>query len=284
MFDLSMPAFLAFIKSAVFVVGYISSNNLFPEPLSPEEEKMYLLKYNEGDEEARNVLIERNLRLVAHVCKKYSTTNVDADDLISIGTIGLIKGINTFKEDKGVRLATYVSRCIDKTIVSYWINLRTYGLLFYDLKNYYKSELERIIKIFEVKGSFIGECPLGEQLKYYRQLHNVGQTELAEQLQVSRDSIMDIENREIKFPNLELLNSIIDILNIRDKIVLPDYIKFLMDNPSKKIIAFKKEKKLSHNEFAELLDLDRSNLRKWLNGQVQISMKGYEKLKLAGVL
>ena len=84
---LSISGFLAFLKSAVFVVGYIQSCNLFPEPLNSEEEAIYLEKLKSGDEEARNILIERNLRLVAHVCKKYSSTNVDQDDLISIGTI-----------------------------------------------------------------------------------------------------------------------------------------------------------------------------------------------------
>ena len=75
-------------------------------------------KYASGDEEARNILIERNLRLVAHVCKKYSTANVEQDDLISIGIIGLIKGINSFDSSKGVRLATYAARCIDKAILT----------------------------------------------------------------------------------------------------------------------------------------------------------------------
>ena len=72
-----------------------------------------------GDEEARNILIERNLRLVVHVCKKYSNTKVDQDDLISIGTIGLIKGINSFNVDKGSKLSTYVSRCIDNEVLMY---------------------------------------------------------------------------------------------------------------------------------------------------------------------
>lgn len=116
---LSLTGFLAFLKSSVFVVGYIQSSNLFPEPLTSEEESIYLEQFKNGDEDARNILIERNLRLVAHVCKKYSSTNVDQDDLISIGTIGLIKGINSFKSDKGVRLATYVSRCIDNEILMY---------------------------------------------------------------------------------------------------------------------------------------------------------------------
>ena len=117
MFILSISSFLAFLHSAIFTVDYISSNQLFPEPLTIEEEKQYLQKLKDGDEEARNILIERNLRLVAHVCKKYSSTKVEQDDLISIGTIGLIKGINSFEPTKNVKLSTYVSRCIDNEIL-----------------------------------------------------------------------------------------------------------------------------------------------------------------------
>lgn len=116
---LFLSGFFAFLHTAVFVLGYISNNNLFPEPLEPEEEKKYLEKFMQGDEEARNVLIERNLRLVAHIAKKYNIPNLEKDDLISIGTIGLIKGINTFNNEKGVRLATYVSRCIENEILMY---------------------------------------------------------------------------------------------------------------------------------------------------------------------
>ena len=111
--------FFEFLKSAVFLLGYISSNNLFPEPLSPEEERKYLEQMKNGDEDARNILIERNLRLVAHICKKYSTAKAEQEDLISIGAIGLIKGINSFEASKGVRLATYVARCIDNEILMY---------------------------------------------------------------------------------------------------------------------------------------------------------------------
>lgn len=122
MIALSISGVLAFLNSAIFLVGYITNNTLFPEPLSQEEEKIYLEKYKDGDEEARNILIERNLRLVAHVCKKYSNSNVNIDDLISIGTIGLIKGINSYRVEKGVKLATYVSKCIDNEIL---MHLRT---------------------------------------------------------------------------------------------------------------------------------------------------------------
>lgn len=111
--------FIEFLKSSVFLVGYISNNNVFPEPLTSEEEKMYLIQMKNGNEDARNILIERNLRLVAHVVKKYANTKVEQDDLISIGTIGLIKGINSFNVEKGSKLSTYVSRCIDNEILMY---------------------------------------------------------------------------------------------------------------------------------------------------------------------
>ncbi len=92
----------------------------FPDPLSSKEEQMYLRKMAEGDNRAKDILIERNLRLVAHIVKKYYSSNVENDELISIGTIGLIKGINSYKPDKGVRLSTYVSRCIDNEILMYF--------------------------------------------------------------------------------------------------------------------------------------------------------------------
>lgn len=117
--SLCVSGFLSFLKTAIFVVGYISGSTIFPEPLKPEEEKKALEKMQQGDDEARNLLIEKNLRLVAHVCKKYANTSVDQDDLLSIGTIGLIKGINSFKPEKGARLSTYVSRCIDNEILMY---------------------------------------------------------------------------------------------------------------------------------------------------------------------
>ena len=131
MLALFISGFLTFLSSGIFLVGYIQSGNLFPEPLSAMEEKEVIEKYKTGDEEARNILIERNLRLVAHVCKKYSTTNLENDDLISIGTIGLIKGIGSFNPDKGVRLATYVSRCIDNEILMYLRSIKKIGAEIY---------------------------------------------------------------------------------------------------------------------------------------------------------
>lgn len=96
----------------------------FPRPLKAEEERVYLERLGQGDMEARNLLIEHNLRLVAHIMKKYYTQSADQDDLISIGTIGLIKGITTFKPDKNVRLATYASRCIENEILMHFRSQR----------------------------------------------------------------------------------------------------------------------------------------------------------------
>lgn len=118
-YTLSFYGFLSFLKSAVLVVGYIQTSNLFPEPLTPKEESFYIGKLIDGNKEAENILIERNLRLVAHIAKKYSYSNIESDDLISIGSIGLIKGIKSYKPDKGVRLSTYVSKCVDNEILMF---------------------------------------------------------------------------------------------------------------------------------------------------------------------
>lgn len=111
------PAFQLIVAGFYYLFGYISNNNVFPLPLSEEEESAFLIKLEKGDEEARNILIERNLRLVAHIVKKFDSTGEDIDDLISIGTIGLIKGIGTFKRNRNTRLATYAARCIENEIL-----------------------------------------------------------------------------------------------------------------------------------------------------------------------
>ena len=100
-------------------VFFIGSTDILPEPLSKEEEYNYVEAFQNGDMSARNKLIEHNLRLVVFLSKKYENTKVDLEDLVSIGTIGLIKGINTYKNDKNIKLATYASRCIDNEILMY---------------------------------------------------------------------------------------------------------------------------------------------------------------------
>ncbi|GAA0857900.1 RNA polymerase sporulation sigma factor SigK [Clostridium nitritogenes] len=114
--------FINLLCNTMFFTGYVSNNNTFPEPLDENEEEMYLRKLKEGDKAAKGILIERNLRLVAHIVKKYSFPNKDVDELISIGTVGLIKAIDSFDVDKGTRLATYASRCIENEILMLFRN------------------------------------------------------------------------------------------------------------------------------------------------------------------
>ena len=109
------------LQQSLFLTLHLSMPpSSFPKPLSAAEEAECLARWAEGDMEARNTLVEHNLRLVAHIIKKYYTQADNQDDLISIGTIGLIKAVNTFKADKGIRLATYASRCIENEILMHF--------------------------------------------------------------------------------------------------------------------------------------------------------------------
>ncbi len=215
--------FFEFLKSAVFLVGYISNNQLFPEPLSATEEKEYLEKMKDGDEEARNILIERNLRLVAHICKKYSTAKAEQEDLISIGTIGLIKGINSFEASKGVRLATYVARCIDNEILMYLRSTKKLNAEVYledpigkdkddntvtlqevlendersieeevDLKFKIKKLYEKIKEVLKDREKFIIELRFGLKGNKPKTQH-----EIAEMMGISRSYVSRIETKAI---------------------------------------------------------------------------------------
>lgn len=110
-----------FFDNFMFLILFISNGNSFPKPLTFEQEQYYLEQYQKhGDKEAKNILIERNLRLVAHIIKKYYASSNEQEDLISIGTIGLIKGITSYKQAKGTKLATYAARCIENEILMYF--------------------------------------------------------------------------------------------------------------------------------------------------------------------
>lgn len=108
----------------MFFILHIQNSSCFPKPLSAKEEREYLEKKAEGDPDARAVLIERNLRLVSHICKKYYSKTNDNEDLISIGTIGLIKAVDSFDYTKGTRLSTYASRCVENEILMYFRSLK----------------------------------------------------------------------------------------------------------------------------------------------------------------
>jgi len=106
------------IQDALFALGYLSRGDAFPKPLTREEEERLLSAMQQGNAEAREKLIEHNLRLAAHIARKYTVPGFDQDDLISIGTIGLIKGVNTFKPGTGTQLSTYCARCIENPMLS----------------------------------------------------------------------------------------------------------------------------------------------------------------------
>jgi RNA polymerase sporulation-specific sigma factor len=116
-------AIAAVVKGTLLLFGYLN-NQVFPQPLDAEEEKYYLDELQNGSEEARNKLIEHNLRLVAHVVRKYESSGEDLEDLISIGIIGLIKAIKTYNNERGVRLATYAARCIENEVLMHLRNIK----------------------------------------------------------------------------------------------------------------------------------------------------------------
>lgn len=111
------------LEAFMFLAGYVGGSNSFPRQLTYEEESAYIKKMNDGDEDAKHTLIEHNLRLVAHIAKKYNDDR-NSEDLISIGTIGLIKGINTFNCEKSIKLSSYISRCIENEILMYLRNTK----------------------------------------------------------------------------------------------------------------------------------------------------------------
>lgn len=117
------PTLALFFKDLMVFVSYVK-NNAFPQPLNEEEEDKYLKRLREGDRKARNILIEHNLRLVAHIVKKFENTGEDTEDLISIGTIGLIKGVESYTPGKGTKLATYAARCIENEILMHLRSLK----------------------------------------------------------------------------------------------------------------------------------------------------------------
>lgn len=122
------PEFIKILSAIPFAILHVVSAHSFPKPLSAKEEKKYMNLLKSGNKDAKNKLIKHNLRLVAHITKKYYFNKSDPDDLISIGTIGLIKAVNTFKPEKGIRLSSYASRCIENEILMYFRNSKKTSL------------------------------------------------------------------------------------------------------------------------------------------------------------
>lgn len=181
-----MLEMLLLLLSSGFLMLRLGSAGSFPKPLKPEEEEKYVrLWVEQGDLEARNVLIERNMRLVAHVMKKYYTASEDMDDLISIGTIGLIKGINTYRPDKGVRLATYASRCIENEVLMHFRAMKkTAG----DVS---------LSDSLDVDGEGMGVSLMDMLCCEDEALERVGYVQLLQQLRESVDTVLDARQAEV---------------------------------------------------------------------------------------
>lgn len=210
------------LQSVSFLVSYITGSSAFPQPLSEEEEADCLARLQAGDETARNTLVERNLRLVAHIVKKFDNTGEDTDDLISIGTIGLIKAINTFDASKKTRLATYAARCVENEILMHLrSSKRTRGEIM--LQDPIGSDKEgneiTLMDILAADGDeVVDQVELSvEQEKLYRKLGNLTsrekkvlelryglldgirktQREISRKLGISRSYVSRIEKRAI---------------------------------------------------------------------------------------
>lgn len=204
-----------------FVTGSYS-NQVFPEPLTDEEEEKYLKEKQLGNKEARNKLIEHNLRLVAHIVKKFDYKESDQDDLISIGTIGLIKGVDTFSQNKGVKLTTYCARCIENEILMHFrsTNKFTKNISLNDAIGYDKEGNEiSIIDILKTpKEDFLDNLAVKDNIKLLNQYIDVltsrekdilikryglngydelTQKEIAKQMHISRSYVSRIEKRAL---------------------------------------------------------------------------------------
>ena len=179
----------------------------FPKPLSAEEERHYLELSAQGDLEARNILVERNLRLVAHVMKKYYSQSADQEDLISIGTIGLIKGITTFDTSKGARLATYAARCVENEILMHFRSLRK-SAQDVSLSDYIETGADGAP--LELMDVICEDCDLLQERRVVELRYGLGgreplrQRQVAEKLGISRSYISRIEKRALQKLRKEL--------------------------------------------------------------------------------
>lgn len=212
---------LFLLLKGIFLTGSYS-NQIFPDPLTKEEEDLCIKKAKLGDKEARNKLIEHNLRLVAHIVKKFESKYVDQDDLISIGTIGLIKGVDTFSNDKGVKITTYCARCIENEILMYFRsnNKTTKNISINESIGYDKDGNE--ISIMDVlkapKPDFIEDISLKDDIKLLNQYMGIltprekeilirryglnnrkeqTQKVIAKELKISRSYVSRIEKRAL---------------------------------------------------------------------------------------
>lgn len=211
------------LNNLLYLALHIEGNGSFPKPLSASKEKEYFELKAQGDNNARNKLIEHNLRLVAHIAKKYYSSTNDQDDLISIGTIGLIKAVNTFSYDKGTRFATYAARCIENEILMHFRNVKkTAGDIYISepIDNDSEGNAITLMDVFADEESLIDnidlkikseklynfiEKNLDEREKTIVKLryglcgyHPLTQREIATRLKISRSYVSRIEKKALK--------------------------------------------------------------------------------------
>ncbi len=178
--------FLNLLKQMLFFTGSYS-NNVFPEPLSEQEEAECIVKMQAGDSEARNKLIEHNLRLVAHIVKKFEVNGADTDDLIGIGTIGLIKGVDSFHNDKNIKLTTYVAKCIQNEILMYFRS---------------------------IKGENVKNVSLNDSIGYDKDGNEISLMEMIKDN--TEDFAVSLQTKD----NIELLNDYLKVLTKREKEII----------------------------------------------------------------
>ena len=222
-----LQALIDFIAANIlYLTLHLNNYGAFPPPLKPSEEKMYFERLKNGDEEARKILIKHNLRLVAHIIKKCYSGCAEQDDLISVGTIGLIKGINSFNPDRGIKLATYAARCIENEVFMYFRQERK-GMQDISLSEPVETDGEgnplTLMEIIKVDDTIVDDIDikLKEKMlkKFVEDIPNerdktiiilryglnggkpMTQKEVAKQLNISRSYVSRIEKRVLKYLN-----------------------------------------------------------------------------------
>lgn len=224
-----MSFIMEILKNIMLFLGFVGSGSSFPKPLSKEEEKKYIDLMEKGDERAKNILIEHNLRLVAHIAKKYSTES-NFDDLVSTGTIGLIKGINTFDRTKTSKLTAYIARCIENEVLmvlraskkrsgdvfledSIGVDKEGNNMTFADVLPADNDDISDIIslkidikKLYEAMDEVL--TPDEKKILYWRYglkcEEKKTQAEIAKKLGISRSYVSRIEKRAIKKLSLKI--------------------------------------------------------------------------------
>ena len=303
------------LMNSLLLMLRIAPGDSFPKPLSREEEREALARWSAGDLEARNLLVEHNLRLVAHIGKKYYQ-NDDADDLISIGSIGLIKGINTYRPDKGVRLASYASRCIENETLSLWnYSFKKSPLPGAEIIRPRKwSVLDCIDQVLVVMSRLVSTKPdyaplyihsfrlraprrhvdaqrvlkkygreeirfasAADKLKWYRHSLGLMQEEVANLCNVPRQAYRRLEAGELNlFPHEGMLK-IAKLFEIEVEALLDDYNRFMFGGQGDAVRAIRRETGMNIKQFERANGIQHGMVNNWEKERKLLSKHSWEK-------